>query len=138
MVCNHLTNIKTIKNIIEEIVKFLVIGDLLEAEAPCVGRDRRFIAFLCRSGKHRSVMMANLLRWILMECEGWCDVEFDNWTHLTAKFWTRVKCYRKGSKWQCLNCHPNAWKNREDAWQFVQHWVRVFKAFWTEQHNGLR
>ena len=132
----HLQQI--IVDIFTQIVKFLVIGDVVEAGSPCASRDRRFIAFLCRSGKHRSLMLANLLRLVLLECEGWCDVEFDNWTHLTAKFWKRVKCHRRGAAWKCPKCHIDAWREDAEAWQFVQHWVDVFKGIWREQHNGLR
>ena len=112
--------------------KFLVVG-AKEALAPGERRKHKFIACLCSSGKHRSVMIANLLKLLIIACEGWCDVEFANWAQLTAKFWTRARRFRKSQKWKCPKCHELTWFEDKETWGHVQHWVAGHKRIWSER-----
>jgi hypothetical protein len=103
----------------------IVMGPILGTVARFLARKMEaktpvYIFFYCRAGRHRSVMCANIARYML-ECpsEGlqaaFC---FDNWTHLCEFYWRTVRCQRKGFG-ACPLCHERSYQGNPEAKQII-------------------
>ena len=76
----------------------------------------KYVIFYCKSGRHRSVMCANILRYIL-EAFPKPMVEnfyFENWTHYCEFYWRSVRCQVEGYG-NCKICSEGSWHDSEAA-----------------------
>ena len=85
-----------------------------------------YIVFVCRSGRHRSVLCANVLRYILSDDEEgkFC---FVNWTHFCEFYWRAVKCQKRGYD-MCDQCREGSYLASPAALDIIKRVGSVFRA----------
>ena len=92
-----------------------------------------YIFFYCTSGRHRSVLFANLLRLILRYLKRW--LKFWRWTHLCKFFWRAVKCQHKNfgeeGTPECWYCRADGWLEDDVARQIVERCVAILESDFT-------
>ena len=96
--------------ILTEVAAFLREGR--ECETP------KYVIFYRRSGRHRSVMCANILRNILEDWSPNRDLQgpfyFDNWTHFCEFHWRTVRCQLTSSG-PCELCSEDSYRRSPAA-----------------------
>ena len=102
--------------IIAEVASFLSAN--MEAETPL------YIMFVCRSGRHRSVLCANVFRHLLSDEQG--KFRFSNWTHFCEFYWRAVTCQKRGFD-QCDLCREDSCLTNPTALDIVGRFRRILR-----------
>ena len=118
---------------VAERVEVDVMHPIIAEVAAFLGKDKhavtpKYVIFYCRSGRHRSVMCANILRNILEDFpnRGLHDsLYFDNWTHLCEFHWRTVRCQLK-SAGPCELCSEDSYRRSPAARKIIARLAQFF------------